>query len=155
MRRALAPVMRPTMHFYWRFSRAATLGVRAMVIDGQGRIFLVKHSYADGWHLPGGGVEVGETLLDALTRELAEEGHIELLGPPALHGVYFHPAYSRRDHIALYVVRAFRQTSRPAPNMEIVDCGFFPANTLPPDTTTATRARIAEVLTYKAATERW
>jgi hypothetical protein len=94
-------------------------------------------------------------LLDALTRELAEEGHIELLGPPALHGVYFHPAYSRRDHIALYVVRAFRQTSRPAPNMEIIDCGFFPSSVLPADTTAATRARIAEVLAGKPPAERW
>ena len=47
------------MHFYWRFSRGATLGARAMVIDGAGRIFLIKHSYIDGWHLPGGGVETG------------------------------------------------------------------------------------------------
>ena len=76
--RTLEPVIRRVMHFYWRFSRAATLGARAMVIDGNGRIFLVKHSYVDGWHLPGGGVETGESLLEALTRELAVEGNISL-----------------------------------------------------------------------------
>ena len=59
LRRMLEPVIRRVMHFYWRFSRGATLGTRAMVIDGAGRIFLVKHSYIDGWHLPGGGVETG------------------------------------------------------------------------------------------------
>ena len=56
LRRALEPLIRRLMHFYWRFARATTLGARAMVIDGTGRIFLVKHSYVDGWHLPGGAV---------------------------------------------------------------------------------------------------
>jgi len=59
LRRALEPVISRVMHFYWRFARAATLGARAVVIDGAGRIFLIKHSYVDGWHLPGGGVEAG------------------------------------------------------------------------------------------------
>ena len=59
-RRALEPALRRVLHFYWRFARAMTLGVRTLVIDGEGRIFLVKHSYVSGWHLPGGGVEAGE-----------------------------------------------------------------------------------------------
>ena len=95
------------IHFDRRFSRAMTVGVRGMVLDGEGRVFLIKHSYVDGWHMPGGGVEAGETLLEALTRELAEEGNIELTAPPMLHSVYFHPVYSRRDHVALYVIRHF------------------------------------------------
>ena len=143
------------MHLYWRFARAMTLGVRALVIDAEGRVFLVRHSYTDGWHLPGGGVEVGETLLDALARELREEGNIELTAPPALHGVFFHPIYSSRDHVALYVVHGFRQTAMPAPNREIVECGFFPVDALPEGTTSGTRTRIAEVLHGRPVTQHW
>ena len=143
------------MHFYWRFSRGLTLGVRAVVLDGDGRVFLIKHSYAEGWQLPGGGVEAGETLLEALARELAEEGNIELTGLPALHGIYFHPFYSNRDHVTIYVVRDFRQSAPPIPDREIVAHGFFPLDGLPPDTTAGTRARIAEVTAGKPASERW
>jgi 8-oxo-dGTP pyrophosphatase MutT (NUDIX family) len=142
-------------HVYWRFSRGLTVGVRAVVFDGEGRVFLVKHGYASGWHLPGGGVEAGETLFEALARELAEEGNIELTAPPKLHGVFFHPIYSKRDHVTVYVVRDFRQPSLPAPNREIVAHGFFPANALPQGTTLGTRARIAEVLEGTSPPDRW
>ena len=143
------------LHFYWRFSRGLTVGVRAAVLDGDGRVFLVKHTYTKGWYLPGGGVEAGETLLQALARELAEEGNIEITGPPVLHGLFFHPIYSNRDHVAVYTVRDFRQTAPPQPNGEIAAHGFFPFNALPPDTTAGTRARIAELADGKPAAERW
>ena len=132
LRRVLEPVIRPLMHFYWRFSRGATLGARAMVIDGSGRIFLVKHSYVDGWHLPGGGVESGETLMVALARELAEEGNILMTALPELHGVFFNKRVSRRDHVALYIVREFRQDGMPQPNHEIIAHGFFAPARYPP-----------------------
>ena len=128
-----------------------TLGVRAVVLDGEGRVFLVKHGYVSGWHLPGGGVEVGETFRDALRRELAEEGQIELVGEPRLHGIFFNRHVSRRDHVAVYVVRDFRQDSLPAPNREIAACGFFGADALPADTTEGTRLRISEVLQGRAS----
>jgi ADP-ribose pyrophosphatase YjhB (NUDIX family) len=153
--RALEPALRRVLHFYWRFARALTLGVRALVIDGEGRIFLVKHSYVSGWHLPGGGVETGETLREALKRELAEEGRIELVGEPALFGVYLNSHVSRRDHVAVYVVRHFSQDRKPAPNREIIDCGFFETQALPPDTTTGTRLRIAEVIENKPQIRTW
>jgi len=155
LRRAWEPVIRPLLHFYWWFARGATLGVRAMVIDGTGRIFLVKHSYVDGWHLPGGGVETGETLLTALTREVAEEGNIQLVGAPKLHGVFFNSRMSRRDHVAMFIVRDFTQSGPPVPNHEIVEHGFFAPGALPDDTTRATRARVAEVFEGVAVSELW
>jgi len=155
LRRALEPIIRPLIHFYWRFARAATLGARAMVIDGTGRIFLVKHSYVDGWHMPGGGVETGETMLTALARELAEEGNIQLAGQPQLHGMFFNARVSRRDHVALFIVREFRQDGPPVPNREIVAHGFFAIDALPPDTGRATRARVAEVFGGATVSELW
>jgi 8-oxo-dGTP pyrophosphatase MutT (NUDIX family) len=155
IRRAFEPLLRRVLHFYWRFSRGMTLGVRGLVIDGEGRVFLVKHSYVSGWYLPGGGVETGETVLAALARELREEGNIELTAQPALHGVYFNQRVSRRDHVALYVVRAFRQDAPPAPNREIVAHGFFAPDALPADATRGTRDRIAEVLHGVPVAEQW
>ncbi len=155
LRRASEPAIRRVMHFFWRFSRGMTLGVRAMVIDGTGRIFLVKHSYVEGWHLPGGGVETGETLLEALTRELAEEGNIQIAAAPQLYGVYFNKRTSRRDHVALYIVRDFRQDGNPQPNHEIIAHGFFAPDSLPDDTSRATRARIAEIISGAAISELW
>jgi len=154
-RRALEPVLRRVLHAYWRFARAMTLGVRALVIDEEGRVFLVKHSYVSGWRLPGGGVEAGETISEALARELQEEGNIEMTAPPQLHGLFFNDRDSRRDHVALFVVRAFRQLAAPVPGREIVGHGFFALDALPNDTTAATRARIIEVLGGAPASERW
>src|ERR1700736_4163483 len=155
LRNSLEPVLRRILHLYWRFARGMTLGVRAGVLDGNNRVFLVKHSYVTGWHLPGGGVEVGETFRDALRRELAEEGRIELSGEPALHGLFFNSHVSRRDHVAVYLIRHFRQDVLPDPNREIVACGFFEAGALPAETTEGTRLRIAEVLESKTPIATW
>ncbi len=155
IRRPFEPAIRLVLHSYWRISRGLTVGARALIFDGEGRVFLVKHSYVAGWHLPGGGVEKGETLLTALERELREEGNIELAEPPVLHAVYFNRRASRRDHVALYIVRAFRQIAPPQPNHEIVEHGFFSPLALPADTARATRERIAEVLTGRPPSELW
>lgn len=155
LRRALEPLIRRLLHFYWRFSRGATLGARAVVIDGEGRVFLIKHSYVEGWHFPGGGVETGETFLAALARELAEEGNIVMKAPPVLHGIFFNRRASRRDHVALYIVRDFRQDQAPQPGYEIVAHGFFAPDALPEGTSRATRVRVAEVFEGAKVSELW
>jgi len=155
LRTRFEPLLRRIFHLYWRLARGMTLGVRAVVLDGENRVFLVKHSYVSGWHLPGGGVEVGESFLDALSRELIEEGRIALDGEPVLHGLFFNSHVSRRDHVAVYVVRRFSQDRLPEPNREIVACGFFAAAALPDGTTQGTRLRIAEVLDGKARIGTW
>ena len=155
LRQKFEPALRQLFHLYWRFARGMTLGVRAVVLDGEGKVFLVKHSYVAGWHLPGGGVEVGETFIEALRRELMEEGRIELTGEPALRGIFLNSHVSRRDHVAVYLVRHYSQDRLPEPNREIVACGFFAASALPPETTQGTRLRIAEVLEGNAPMTTW
>ncbi len=155
LRRRLEPLLRRVFHLYWRLARGMTLGVRAVVLDESNRVFLVKHGYVSGWYLPGGGVEVGESFVEALRRELMEEGCIEMAGEPVLHGVFFNSHVSRRDHVAVYLIREFRQDRLPEPNHEIVACGFFDVGALPADTTPGTLLRIAEVIEGRTPIETW
>jgi 8-oxo-dGTP pyrophosphatase MutT (NUDIX family) len=140
---------------YRGFFHALTVGVRGAVLDEHNRVFLVRHTYVRGWHLPGGGVEVGEGTQEALRRELREEAGIELTGPPALHGVFFNSNASRRDHVVVYVVRAFSVVEAKQPDVEIAGAAFFPLTELPADTAPATRARLREIVTGERAAATW
>lgn len=140
---------------YWRLTRSLTMGVQAMVLDEKRRVLLVRHSYQPGWHMPGGGIEKGETAAVALARELREEVGVALSAEPQLFGVYANFASFRGDHIAFYVVRSWEQQVKPSPNNEIIETGFFSANELPADTTGGTRRRVAEVLGGAPQSDRW
>lgn len=141
--------------FVARITRGMTLGVRALVLDGEGRVFLVRHSYVKGWHLPGGGVDAGETLESAMHRELKEEGNITATAPAELLGIYLNRKASRRDHVAVYVIRRCRQDGPRPPDREIVETGFFAPDALPADTTPATRRRIREALEGLPVPQDW
>lgn len=155
LRQKAEPLLRRVFHAYFLLVRGMTLGVRAVVLDPENRVFLVKHSYVSGWYLPGGGVDFGETMEGALRRELKEEGDIDLVGDAVLHGIFLNDHVSRRDHVAVYVVRQFRQDRLPEPNREIIECGFFAITALPEGTTPGTRLRIAEVLGGRAPIATW
>jgi len=88
-------------------------------------------------------------------RELVEEGNIKVTAVPRLYGVYFNKRASRRDHVALFVVRDFVQDEPPKPNYEIIAHGFFARDALPDDATRGTRARIAEVFDGVTISELW
>jgi ADP-ribose pyrophosphatase YjhB (NUDIX family) len=142
-------------HLSFLIARPVTLGVRAVVIDREGGVLLVRHGYVSGWHFPGGGVEVGESCMEALARELKEEASVALEGPPLLHGVFLNVQSSRRDHVAVYLVRTFRVLGERAPDWEIKEARFFPRSALPDGTTTGTRARLAEIFDSAPLSDRW
>ncbi len=134
-------------------TRAKTLGVRAIALDA-GRVLLVRHTYRQGWYLPGGGVDRDETAEAAAIRELREEAGIVCNGRPVLHGFYRNRAHSPRDHVACYVVRDFTAGPR-APDWEIAETGFFPVDALPDGTTRATRARLGELFEDRPISADW
>ncbi len=148
-------VFRRLIQPYWRLQRGLTLGAQGIVVDGQDRVLLVRHSYRPGWCFPGGGVEKGETVLTALARELDEEAGIAIEGAPEMVGVYSNARSFRGDHIVLFVVRSWRRLRVPQPNNEIVACDFFGAS-LPPDgCDAATARRLGEVFGGGPRDEYW
>ena len=147
-------MIRKLLHFYWRFSRGLTLGVRAAILDRDGRVFLVRHGYSPGWHMPGGGVETGESFVQALHREMAEEANV-INAVPRLHGIFQNITATRRDHVAVYVVREFEWRGPLPSTYEIQESGFFPLATLPQGTTEGTRRRLDEILLGFPASEPW
>ena len=146
--------MRPAVKTYARMTRGLTLGVRGMVFDEAGRVLLIQHTYVHGWHLPGGGVEKGETVHEALERELVEEAGVRLAGPPSLVGIYSNAPVFRGDHVLIYRVDAWEacpQTSRG----EIHCIDWFAPDALPHGVTDGTRRRIEEALGARAPDVFW
>jgi ADP-ribose pyrophosphatase YjhB (NUDIX family) len=143
------------LHWSFLLARPMTLGVRAIVADADERVLLVRHGYVSGWHFPGGGVEPGETCAEAMARELEEEAMVALDGPPLLHGLFLNTQSSRRDHVAVYLVRTFRVLGERAPDWEIKEARFFPRSALPDGATKATRARLAEIFDSAPLSGRW
>ncbi len=143
------------MHWSFLVARPMTLGVRGIVLSADDEILLVRHGYLSGWHFPGGGVEVGETLVQALARELEEEARTVIEAPLILHGVFFNNQTSRRDHVAAYIIRNFRVLGERLPDWEIKEARFFPRSALPEGTTRATRARLAEIFNSAPLSHRW
>jgi hypothetical protein len=69
--------------------------------------------------------------------------------------MFFNDSLSPCNHVAVFVVRDFRQLGAPVPDYEIIAHGFFGLDELPNDTTAATRARIIEVIGGAPVRERW
>lgn len=138
---------------YGRLTRAMTLGTRALLIKDN-QVVLVRHTYTHGWHLPGGGVEAGESLEEAMVREVREEACILLNGRPELFAVYRNgPA--GRDHVAVFVSDDWHQPELPKPNLEIRACELFPLDALPDGVSPGTRARIAEFRKQRTPAMDW
>ena len=156
IRQVFEPAIRRVLHTYWRFSRGMTLGVRGLVIDEANRVFLVKHSYVSGWHLPGGGVEPNETMIDALIRELARRGQYRAdRAADAARHLLQRPRFAARPRRGVSCCATSARPRRRCRTHEIIAHGFFKLDELPNDTTAGTRARIIEVMGRAPVSERW
>ena len=118
------------------------LGVAALVLDADGRVLMVRHSYNPGWRLPGGDVDRGEPPAVAVLRELREE--VGLTGGAAT----FVSLHSRKAGWATMVVALYRVAGGGGvdfrPNLEIREICFADPRRPPEGCTPATLRRLAE-----------
>ena len=119
------------------------LGVNALVLDGAGRVLLVRHGYQPGWQLPGGGVEPGETPATAVRRELAEEVGLQD-GTWRLVSHHARKVLWIGHLVVLYRVDGARIAFRPS--LEVREILWADPAAPPPGTTPATLRRLAELL---------
>jgi ADP-ribose pyrophosphatase YjhB (NUDIX family) len=153
-RRRIEPFTRPVFFALSRATRGMTLGVRAVLTDPQGRVLLVEHTYLHGWHLPGGGVDRGETGEAAVARELREEAGIDPIGRPRLVSVHANERAFRGDHVLVYRITDWREVGKPR-GQEILNVGFFAPDALPETVTASTRRRLNEALGGAPADAHW
>jgi ADP-ribose pyrophosphatase YjhB (NUDIX family) len=140
---------------WFRLKRPMTLGVRVVAIDANGAVCLVRHTYTPGWHLPGGGVERGETCLQAACKEVCEEVGL-IVAPQEMQLVSVHANFNnfKGDHVLVYRAASWTQgTTNNA--QEIAETGFFLPEQLPEGTTPGTRRRIAELFEGKNCSQNW
>ncbi len=133
---------------------ASTVGVRTLVFNSQQEILLIKHTYMDHWHFPGGGVFPGEPARIAAVRELREESGVEALGALDLFGVYFHKVMRVNDYIVLYVVKDFVQNPVILGG-EIAEVQWFRLTALPEDISPSTLLRIQEYFYQQKQSDFW
>jgi 8-oxo-dGTP diphosphatase len=72
------------------FNDTFRFGAHAIILNSEGHVLVLKRTYGDqGWSLPGGSVEPGETIHQALFRECREELGLDV-HDVVLTGFYYH-----------------------------------------------------------------
>ena len=112
---------------YCFFVRPLILGVRIMMMQ-DGKVLLVRHTYLEGWFMPGGGVKRRETFDQAARREAREEVGAEL-NEINLVGAYSNFIELKSDHNILFFSNDFTLNGKH--DCEIAEARFFPLDNLP------------------------
>lgn len=134
----------PLARLWWRVAAPVKIGVRAVVLDPDGRVLLVRHAYGyEGWGFPGGGPGRLEPLEETAQREVWEETGVRCRVDRLL-GVYDCFVEGKSDHVALFV--CMTETAQPRPvSAEILATGFFSQEALPSGVSSGTLRRLAEL----------
>lgn len=112
----------------WLLSPKYTVGVNAIIIDKEGRIWLQQHRFwpNTAWGLPGGIMKANESPDNALRREIREEIGLELQEIQIVATEMFH----RRGVTLYYTAQAGEGTVRLDPK-ELLDGQYFDLKSLP------------------------
>jgi len=113
--------------------RRPVVGICAVARTPDGRILLVRRGDTGGWALPGGTLEWGETLADALPREIEEETGARVVRLGRVTGVYSRPDRDWRFHaVNVCVLAEVEPEFRGARNaLEIREVALFAPDALP------------------------
>ena len=111
--------------------------VPLIAVDGiiikSGNILLIKRAtepFKDSWALPGGFVELGETLEEAVSRETKEETGL-IAEPLKIVGAYSDPARDPRGHTISIAYLMKVSGGKPKPTEEAKEIKFFALSNLP------------------------
>jgi 8-oxo-dGTP diphosphatase len=116
------------------------IGVNALIFE-EGRVLLAHRRDIDWWNLPGGGMELGETVEDAIRREVREETGLEV-AVEYLVGVYSKP--QKREIVLTLRCRVLGGTL--TATEESRECRYFAPNALPLNTLPKHRQRVEDAL---------
>lgn len=113
--------------------RRPVVGIAAAARTADGRWLLIRRTDTGEWALPGGTLEWGECLRDAIERELAEEAGVLVTELGEVAGVYSDPSRDRRFHAVTVVVHArVTEPDRPPQNpVEVAEVRLFETANLP------------------------
>lgn len=153
MKKTLMSVALKLRRLYWWFVRPVTRGVRAILVNEQGKILLVRHTYGEGWFLPGGKTGRNEKDEDALKRELREELGIHSISKIQKFGEYENTQEYKKDTVVIFVIQSFTMDKKH--HFEIDASNFFDPLTLPKGTSPGTKRRIEEWLGQRKIESTW
>lgn len=142
----LERIVRNVLHKYFLISRPLTVGVRCVILNDHREVLLVKHTYIRGWHLPGGGLDSGESAEDGVVREIQEETGLVLEDTPMLLGIFHNKETTNRDHVVLFSSKTSKTVDLGVKTCEIKSVGFFPLEDLPIDLDVAAKEWIASAV---------
>ena len=117
------------------------IGVFALIFDNEGCILLGHRRDIDWWNLPGGGMESGETVDEALCREVREETGLEV-EVERLVGVYSKP--QKQEVVLTFRCRIIGGTLHATE--EIRESRYFAPSTLPSNTLPKHRQRVEDAM---------